>query len=321
MSLTRLDPAQQSISKAFTFGVMARIDAMRLRTAAVNRSAHTGGQRSRQRGKSLEFADLRQYAAGDEPRDIDWNAVARFDALLTKTFALEIAVPLTCVVDASPSMRWQATTDLALGHSFDGGVGPKLLCALRAALALMLVAASVDTPASLDLVKATPLRVRQRNDSRAAMARADALDLAELPDSVEALCARLEALARQRYQHTVVVFTDGYELEVLTASLSRLRTMGARVTVVQILHRDELSPPLSGELGLVDCEDRTEAQVVIDRDELEGYRQRCHEFLSAWQQTCRRLGVGYGPLFSDLSVEVALDAMMKAGLIERRQRA
>ena len=41
-------------------------------------------RRSTRRGVSVEFADYRNYTAGDDFRYIDWNAFARLDELLLK---------------------------------------------------------------------------------------------------------------------------------------------------------------------------------------------------------------------------------------------
>ena len=45
-----------------------------------------GERRSKRRGVSVEFADYRQYAAGDDLRFIDWNVYARLDRLFMKIF-------------------------------------------------------------------------------------------------------------------------------------------------------------------------------------------------------------------------------------------
>ena len=46
-----------------------------------------GGHRSKFRGGGIEFSEVREYVAGDDPRWIDWNVSARHGRLYIKEFA------------------------------------------------------------------------------------------------------------------------------------------------------------------------------------------------------------------------------------------
>ena len=48
-----------------------------------------GGRRSVKRGQSVEFADYRDYALGDDLRQLDWNVYARLEKLFVKLFVEE----------------------------------------------------------------------------------------------------------------------------------------------------------------------------------------------------------------------------------------
>ncbi len=63
-----------------------------------------GGRRSVKRGQSVEFADYRDYALGDDLRQLDWNVYARLERLFVKLFVEEEDVTVTLLVDASASM-------------------------------------------------------------------------------------------------------------------------------------------------------------------------------------------------------------------------
>ena len=63
-----------------------------------------GGRRSVKRGQSVEFADYRDYAHGDDLRQLDWNVYARLERLFVKLFIEEEDVTVTLLVDASASM-------------------------------------------------------------------------------------------------------------------------------------------------------------------------------------------------------------------------
>lgn len=56
------------------------------------------------RGKSHEFDDLRSYVPGDEIRDIDWKATARYGAPLTKQYIANRKHHVMIVVDTGRNM-------------------------------------------------------------------------------------------------------------------------------------------------------------------------------------------------------------------------
>src|SRR4029434_5811942 len=65
------------------------------------------------RGRGLEFADHRPYAAGDDFRHIDWKAYKRLNRLLLRLFDEERDLPIYLLLDASGSMAEPAKFDLA----------------------------------------------------------------------------------------------------------------------------------------------------------------------------------------------------------------
>lgn len=58
-----------------------------------------GGHRSAQRGRGLEFEEVRPYTAGDDARSIDWRVSARRGRLHTKLFREERERPVWLVAD------------------------------------------------------------------------------------------------------------------------------------------------------------------------------------------------------------------------------
>ncbi|MBC5800924.1 MAG: DUF58 domain-containing protein [Candidatus Eremiobacteraeota bacterium] len=62
------------------------------------------------RGDGYEFAELRAYMDGDDPRRIDWAATARAGALQTRVMLEDATLVLAAVVDGSASMHVGRTT-------------------------------------------------------------------------------------------------------------------------------------------------------------------------------------------------------------------
>ena len=63
-----------------------------------------GQYRSQARARGSDFDDLREYAAGDDVRDIDWNATARSGATLIRRYRAERTQIVTFLVDTGRSM-------------------------------------------------------------------------------------------------------------------------------------------------------------------------------------------------------------------------
>ncbi|HET9416738.1 MAG TPA: DUF58 domain-containing protein, partial [Candidatus Limnocylindria bacterium] len=139
-----------AVSQRTTFfdeAFLRRLEQLELASRRLTAGRMKGERRSVRRGQSVEFADYRTYAMGDDLRQLDWNAYARLERLFVKLFVEEEDVTVHLLVDASRSM--------------DYGQPNKLDAARRAAAALgYLGLASMDrvSIAFLGDGTATPMR-------------------------------------------------------------------------------------------------------------------------------------------------------------------
>lgn len=85
---------------------LAELSALRGAVRGLSLRAHRpalaqlqGGHRSAQRGRGLEFEEVRLYAAGDDTRNIDWRVTARRGRTHTKLFREERERPVWLVAD------------------------------------------------------------------------------------------------------------------------------------------------------------------------------------------------------------------------------
>src|SRR6202165_4692797 len=90
-----------------------------------------GGElRSRRRGQSVEFADFRNYTAGDDFRLIDWHAYARLDRFMLRLFVAEEELPISLFVDLSASMDWGRPNKAATARRLAGAIAYVALASL-----------------------------------------------------------------------------------------------------------------------------------------------------------------------------------------------
>ena len=75
-----------------------------LRGRKGSRALLLGEHASAQRGRGLEFQEVRPYVAGDDPRNIDWRVTARRGRPHTKLFREERERPVWLLVDLQPGL-------------------------------------------------------------------------------------------------------------------------------------------------------------------------------------------------------------------------
>jgi len=91
----------QHLLEPETLAGLANLD---LVARAVVNGFLTGMHRSPYQGISVEFAQHRQYVAGDDIRHVDWKVFGKTDKIYLKQYQEETNLHLICVVDASESM-------------------------------------------------------------------------------------------------------------------------------------------------------------------------------------------------------------------------
>jgi uncharacterized protein (DUF58 family) len=77
---------------------------LRLQARRPTHMPHSGSHRSTQRGRGLEFQEVRPYVVGDDPRTIDWRVTARRGKPHTKLFREERERPVWLLADLNSGM-------------------------------------------------------------------------------------------------------------------------------------------------------------------------------------------------------------------------
>lgn len=91
------------MSTLTTEELMNEVRRLRIRTRQRVDSLFAGEYHSAFKGQGIEFAEVREYAAGDDVRSIDWNVTARAGKPFIKRFIEERQLTVTFMLDASAS--------------------------------------------------------------------------------------------------------------------------------------------------------------------------------------------------------------------------
>ncbi|MEP6676058.1 MAG: DUF58 domain-containing protein [Ferruginibacter sp.] len=83
--------------------ILRKVKELEIKSRKITTHLFTGEYHSAFKGKGMSFREVREYAAGDDVRFIDWNVSARFSHPFTKVFEEERELSVMLMVDISAS--------------------------------------------------------------------------------------------------------------------------------------------------------------------------------------------------------------------------
>ena len=86
-----------------TTEILKKVRELEIKSKKITTDLFTGEYHSAFKGKGMSFKEVREYAAGDDTRFIDWNVSARFGHPFSKVFEEERELTVMLLVDISAS--------------------------------------------------------------------------------------------------------------------------------------------------------------------------------------------------------------------------
>ncbi|GAA4322117.1 DUF58 domain-containing protein [Flaviaesturariibacter amylovorans] len=86
-----------------TADILKKVRILEIKSKKLASDLFTGEYHSAFKGRGMSFKEVREYAAGDDPRFIDWNVSARFGHPFSKLFEEERELTVMLLVDVSAS--------------------------------------------------------------------------------------------------------------------------------------------------------------------------------------------------------------------------
>jgi len=287
----------------FDEAFLRRLEQLELASRRLTAGRMKGERRSVRRGQSVEFADYRNYSAGDDLRQLDWNVYARLERLFIKLFVEEEDVTVHVLVDASRSM--------------DFGEPNKLTFARRAAGALAYLGL-----AHLDRVSVAFLGEGRALSLRPLRGKARVFEVFRFlseprPERLTGLAAAARDYAsRIRGRGPLILVSDLLDPGYLDA-LRDLAGTRCQLSVLHVLAPEELDPDVPPDARLVDNETGHGIEVTGDDDLVDRYRARLGEWQEELATFCARRGGAYVSVPSDLDLaDLLFDVMRRRRVIE-----
>jgi uncharacterized protein (DUF58 family) len=293
----------ESADVLFDEAFLRRLEQLELASRRLTAGRMKGERRSVRRGQSVEFADYRNYAAGDDLRQLDWNVYARLERLFIKLFVEEEDVTVHVLVDASRSM--------------DFGEPNKLRFARRAAGALAYLGL-----AHLDRVSVAFLGDGRATSLRALRGKGRVFEVFRFlsgprPERLTGLAAAArEYASRLRGRGPLLLISDLMDPGYLDA-LRDLAGTRCQLSVLHVLSPEELDPDVPPDARLIDNETAAAVEVTGDDDLVERYRTRLAEWQAEIGGFVARRGGSYVTVPSDLELaDLLFDVLRRRRVIE-----
>jgi len=265
--------------------LLRRVQALELRAREVAEGVLLGIHHAPHRGRSIEFAEHKEYSPGDDIRRIDWKLYGKTDRLFIKEFEDDTNISVLMLVDGSRSMEYK-------GENGERTSKLELARTLSAALSYLLLAQSDAVGVGLfstELSEYLPPRARKAHfheiTTRLAAARPE--QGTNLATSLSDLAARIKGRAM------IIVFSDLFDEP--GPMLKAMRLLAARrheLVVFHLLDPDEIEFPFERLTVFEDMEGP--ARLMVDpRSIQEAYLGFFGEFLEEVRTELSGVGVDY----------------------------
>jgi len=290
-------------------GVIGRLSRLILNVRNPMLGSVNGLHRSATRGASVEFAEYRKYAPGDDIKFLDWRVFARTDKFFIREFEADTNLRCYVVMDTSASMKFTSTPE--------GGTRFDYARKLAATLAHMLVhqgdsvgltcfaEKTVDLPP-----RRTPSHLRQIYQT---LGQATPTGESNIVQTLHDFAERI------RQRALVVIISDLFtEVPPLLDCIKHLRFYKHDVAVFHLLDRQEYDFDFTRPVRFVDLE--SGADLITDPSVVrDAYRDAVTDYLEAIRHGCQQFNVDYHLTYLDQSFEGLLTNFLLARIRQSKK--
>jgi len=282
---------------------LGRVEQLALLARRMATSGAQAHRRSKRIGSGIEFAEHRDYAAGDEPSQIDWALYARSDQLQVREFEEEEDLSVWFLVDHSRSMA----------------AGPDgVPCLLDRALQLVAALGYISL-SNLDRVAAVPFAAGADPPMRPVRGRGQFFTLLRAlsalhPAGQTDIHAAIEGFLRPAPRKGLAVLcSDLYDPSGLGDALKLLASRGFEPMVLHLYDASLLEAGAHGDVALVDCETGELREVTLTPALMAEYAEAFALFCADIDAAARQAGARCLRLDVALPYDDAVLRVFRAG--------
>ncbi|MFL5619560.1 MAG: DUF58 domain-containing protein [Gemmatimonadaceae bacterium] len=289
--------------------VLRQVKLLELQTRGLVNSLFTGEYRSVFKGQGMEFAEVREYQAGDEVRSIDWNVTARMRRPFVKRYIEERELTVMLAVDLSGSERFGTR----------GRFKSELASELAAVLAMSAIRNNDRVGAVLFTDRIEHV-VPPRKGRRHALRLMRDLLVFEPAGSRTDLPAALEFTGKMLGHKSIIFIVSDFQAEEIEHPL-KLLAQRHDVVAVTVDDPSEQTLPDIGLARFVDPETGTTLDVDTSDPQVRAqFAASVEEELVTRRRLLRRLAIDEIPVHTDGSVVEPLIRFFRARETRARRR-
>jgi len=268
------DTAPSQLTTLFDNSTLNQIERMRLKPNRRLTNRARGEHLSGKGGSSTDFADFRDYVAGDDLRYVDWNIFARLRRPYIKQFQHEEEMHVVLLVDASTSMLF----------------ADKMLRAKQLAAAFGIMGLQ-----NVERVSAYAIHARQDQPWMLppGAGRTRIRKLLKFLEGIEGggnipIEKAIETMLRfHRGRGVAIIISDFLTFGDVSRPLNLLYSAGLEVWGLQVLAESEIHPNVQGDLRFVDSETQETLDITNASELLNVYQDQRIWLQNALHSMCR----------------------------------
>ena len=262
-------------------------------------SLHSGIHEFRYRGRSLEFAEYREYASGEDLRDLDWKVYARTDRYYLKQRDSQNPGRVKILLDDSASMQMKSETARI----------SKLNAALLLAFGIGFVLQRQGDSFSFHVLSKRSSIVNIRNSRRAFRNFVKELGLLASRVSEETENGEWPPMRERTIDHLYCISDFMQPHRGLTGWLDRFHSISTWVHCFQVLD------PLETGQGarpahVLDLESPRERRLLSSRD-WQAYLKNLMNHQRILRNACRKRNVHFQSMQTDSEPTAAIRGMLE----------
>jgi uncharacterized protein (DUF58 family) len=237
-------------------------------------------RRTKKTGSGIEFADHREYTAGDDFRYLDWNVYGRSGKLLLRLFEEEEDLSIYILLDCSRSMSF--------------GDPPKFDHARKLAAAIAYVGL-----ANLDRVSMVAFSSTVTQQLPATRGKGRIFKVFDFlrnvsPEGDTALGDTARVFTSQNKRRGIaVVISDLYDPQGFERGINAIRYQKFEPIVVHLVDPREADPGARGDVTLYDIESGETREVTLTHGMVEAYKQAHFSWRKEIDDFCKTRQVPY----------------------------
>lgn len=291
--------------------VIGRIKGFELRSLRLVESYMAGIHKSRLLGISTDFAQHRQYVAGDDTKHLDWKVYAKTDRFYVKQYEAETNMKVFFVLDTSNSMHFRGEAAAMSKYDYAATVAASLAFLLmrqKDAFALVLFDEEVRSTLA---AKGSHAHFRNMTD---------VLDAAT-PGGRTHIGGALAALGPHLRGRSVVIILSDFlaDMDELTAGLGRLSFGHHDVAMFRVQDPLERDFPFTGQTIFLGPEQ--EGRLLCDpRDLRSAYLRAKRRHWTDLRSTALRFGYDVQEMDTDARLDETLSKFLADRLARRKRR-